>query len=221
MDKNKFKDNPASKMFYWAFRCLFRADDAFSIEEFDKFYSEFENKSREAFRLIDFEKNLDTWYHIVHNAYRCARQDYVKPLAALIANKRLDNMMKQALLKYGFRKKDKGSYTFYLKEAPAPMIDIHYVNRELWDRSIRSRSRIDLCMWNSIDVRYRTKVIGFEPHMFGKKAMYYVPVFDKETQAQWDEEELKWQTEGIPCSELPEFLMCRSKFLSDIRLSSL
>ena len=218
MEEKQLQNTPAAEMFFQAFMLLFRANDAMSVEEFKRSYAAFQEQYRKAFKLIDFEKLTDEWYRVIIAAHTRACREYQSPPCVEIENRRLNGLMRRALIRYGFRRWDKWNYVLYVKGAPAPMIKSIYVDRPKWDRSVYSRSRIDLCMWCCVDARYRTKVVDFVPHMFGRKAMYYVPVFEKETQAQWDEEEERWKAEGISSVAIPYDISCRGKFFNDLAL---
>lgn len=103
-----------------------------------------------------------------------------RPQRAIQVGQKLKDMLFDAIKKCG----DTGK-----------IIDFQYSPSDGFRRVMRDwgDDSISKALWDSMDYKYREKVLGFKPHIYNGGVHFYEPYFDEETQKQWVEEKNKYQ----------------------------
>lgn len=164
-----------------------RADEALTFKDV-RHNNELHHNLREY--AISLQRNTSkiSFVGVEHLAMKKAYYMYddFRPEEVLKEAKRLQSLFYKATKKHGWNSEDETTFNTWLKDEPGGSVRSICVKKIVYEQRRKKYPEFGLQLLRAIDYKYRTKVIGFKPHLYNGRLWNYYPVFDEETQAQWD-----------------------------------
>ena len=113
--------------------------------------------------------------------------DQIRPKEVKDWARHLQSLFHQAVKKGGWNEVTDTTLRTWLKHEPGGSVRMISVSKDIYVHRRKGTPYFGLELLRSIPCKYRTKVIGFKPYYYNGRLWNYYPVFDAETQKEWDD----------------------------------